>query len=468
MRHNIETLQTQLTAQDWQALAAYRPYSPSTPPVTQASSSPSGFSPATFLQSSQFNTCWLTAQNESPVFVLYDQKNPIGNGIYASVFEAITPHPEYVNLNLVLRYSNRKPPQCNLYNFEGVFAHNITTPDQPSYACLLPKGQMNLAEYIQMKNGGESRCLPPADEADIFSTCIKTTRALLHLHNQNISHHDVKPPNFMYMPDGEIILMDPDMAETKIDGFLKTLKGTPCYMNIQKNVITKAIADQFALRRTLYLPEEFSIAYRNNNAWFLGVGKRNRLHETSTVRWIIPDEFFENRPYLKQILSAKFFKEDIYPTVAEILCVLILARHDLFEDFANKHWILPPELTALILAYYDREPNCELLDQDLVRQAIQAMAFNPFNQKVIRTEMAFLRIQLSLPETAPKVPETQHPDPSAEAACITPTPIFVPSMANAIPGQRLFSRARGYEQPSDRTQPAPTHNARNAARMSGN
>lgn len=387
-----------ISADDWGALQQLNPSpyaraqgigTPTAPTSTpEGSFQPqlSSFTPPLFFQTSQYNTCWLLAPDKTPVFVLYECEL-LGKGNFAKVYKAIS--PQYVNLELVVRQSLQSPPHCDLFTFEGVFAHNATA--RKSYCTLLPKAERDLANYIFSKNS--SRALPPSDEQDIFSTSISTVRALHYLHQKDIAHLDVKPSNFMRMPDGKIILMDPDFAEPAIRQRISALKGTPYYINpLFMLHSTKEAVDQFALRRTLYMPNKYEVLlkfFAQNGKYVTCTLQRSQPPADSSLCWIMPDDFFNGRPYLKEIISTEKFRDSHVSSIPEILCILILAKHDLFEPLANKRFpvfsndtsypaykVLPPALTALLLAYQEHDPECALLGRIGVRSAIETIVQN--------------------------------------------------------------------------------------------
>lgn len=446
-----------MTPSDWETLISYNPssyrYAPANSGARTRPSSTCSFSPSSFFLNGQFNTRWLPisttppitpAPTATPVFVLYDESNPIGAGAYAKVYEAISPH--YVNLRLVLRVSSEKPPRCDLFSFEGLLAHDARQ-NKRAYSALFLRAEMDLAQYI--RNKGPSRCLPAIDETDIWRISINTTFALLYLHDRDTAHLDVKPANFMCRADGTIIMADPDMAESGIGNHADHIKGTPSYLNPRKDSLTKEDQDAFALRRTLHLPKKFEVVYHAvDNKLVPGVLARSQIPDKSSLCWVIPDEFFNNRPYLQEILSAVYHIEAIYPNVAEILCALLLARHNLFEIFARKgstindeYRILPPDLTTVILIYHADHPECELLTEPTIRQAIEAIAQNALSPEIVEDQINHLENLLLSPPSSPSSDANISLDENK-----TPRQTMTALIANDFPGLRLFGLIRSEAQ----------------------
>jgi serine/threonine-protein kinase len=132
----------------------------------------------------------------------------------------------------------------------------------PNIVTIFDAGQTADAVYIAMEyvEGrslqdilDEVRVLPLPRALDVFR---QACRSLIHAHQQQIVHRDVKPANIMVSSTGAVKLMDFGLAAVVSHAGAKVsaVRGTPYYMAPEQIAgdPVSALADQYALGCTLY------------------------------------------------------------------------------------------------------------------------------------------------------------------------------------------------------------------------
>lgn len=298
----------------------------------------------------------------------------IGQGRSAKVYEAEVPHQPDEKFVIRITKSKLFPTNTILFAFEAVVASGLSGDEKnPVHITLLKKGK-DLEKHLR-----EIQQHPRSDQ-EIYRLAIAVARATYELHRRDVAHRDIKPANFVLMPDGRVLMVDPDLAESNIKTPSQNSKwGTHVYW---RNADTKEEADLWALLRTSYVPprlecQQIERQHSDENAVMTTkLYERTELQSLPSDNYlcgVIPDSFFTNnqRSKLRERLSTETLEStERFQSVGELLCGLILSRYHLFEIF-NK---VPTELEKLILTYQDRDPECAQLASPEVRRIIEKMA----------------------------------------------------------------------------------------------
>jgi eukaryotic-like serine/threonine-protein kinase len=103
---------------------------------------------------------------------------------------------------------------------DGYFIYFPRNSQTPLHSLVMEKIEgMNLEEYLVEKQ------LQPIHERTAIKWLRQLTEILHSIHQQQYFHRDIKPPNIMLKPDGQLALIDLGTAREVTQTFMQKLEG---------------------------------------------------------------------------------------------------------------------------------------------------------------------------------------------------------------------------------------------------
>lgn len=313
---------------------------------------------------------WVKDAKGSPLLTIFDSQ-PFANGQYAQVHNALS--PAYPEKKYVVRYTTGRDYCCTdpnvIFQFREIEGMSVIRAEpKKAYRVLtiMTKGKEDLESYLK-------RRMNQLTPQEMFEICILMAHELYRLHGNDIAHLDVKPANFIVISEKplHIVLGDHDFAKKNIRE-RRLMQGTFYYL--QAGMPTNQQADSFAFRRTCYMNPKFKMLRRfkrPNEGSCAVIICLERKNETA-LKWIISDDVLNQFPHFKAIMSVPDCEQLDHVNMTDILSALILTKHNLYEVFGS---VGPPEkIKQVVLEYHDKNPDCVLLQNELVKNIITQIA----------------------------------------------------------------------------------------------